>query len=362
MSKDRAELVALVDVLNACAGNRTEAARRLGVTTSLVHYRVSRAKRAGLAVPRAKRGRPSAWKQTERPIAEAVAALDKQPPAADPPAAAWPATPAWDERSRRTLWRQYVAGGRSDVKLRNYLVELELPRVRALAQRTKFRLPAHVEVDDLLQAASMGLLETAVNYDPDHPGAASFWTFSARRVGGAMLDKIREDDHVPRVTRRRERLRIHFARGFEREHGRAPDRDEILAGLGWTPKTLDDSYPLGLGSIDAPRLETDEGYVRTALDVLASCEEGPDAATISESTFREASRGLQFDQQIMLWLYFVRGATMKTIGAAYGLCESRVSQSMAGSVRHLAKRWQRAAEGRVGRAPAGEEGRQRQRA
>jgi len=74
------------------------------------------------------------------------------------------------------------------------------PLVRKLAYHLISRLPASVEIDDLIQAGLIGLMEAARNFDPD--AGAQFETFAGQRIRGAMLDLLREADWLPRQVRR----------------------------------------------------------------------------------------------------------------------------------------------------------------
>ncbi|MEM9660188.1 MAG: sigma-70 family RNA polymerase sigma factor [Planctomycetota bacterium] len=229
-----------------------------------------------------------------------------------------------DQRSRREMWRSYVAGGRRDVSLRNYLIRAELGKLSTLATRMHEQIAGIIDVDDLLQAGSLGLIDAARRYDPDQ-SEASFFTFAARRANGAMLDLARRRDPVSRTTRHYGRERDDFAHRFIAEKGRSPTADELRDGLGWNEHQMVVRQAPGTQSLDDPIGE--EGKLLKGLhEILAACHDGPDAHLVTESFFRDACRGLSFDQQVIVWLYFVRGATMKEIGVALGLSESRVSQ------------------------------------
>ena len=87
--------------------------------------------------------------------------------------------------------------------------------VRRIAHHLAARLPASVEVDDLIQAGMIGLIEASRSYDPDQ--GASFETYASIRIRGSMIDEIRRGDWVPRSVRAR-------AREIEKVHAKLEHR------------------------------------------------------------------------------------------------------------------------------------------
>ena len=83
------------------------------------------------------------------------------------------------------------------------MVHTSLPGVRFLANRIASRLPAHVDVEDLIQVGMVGLLQSADRFDPER--GVKFQTYANRRVEGAMLDYLRSLDWRPRSVRQRNR-------------------------------------------------------------------------------------------------------------------------------------------------------------
>lgn len=90
------------------------------------------------------------------------------------------------------------------------LVARHAELVKRIAYHLAGRLPASVEVDDLIQAGMLGLLEAAANFSPDR--GASFETYAGIRIRGAMLDALRKLDWAPRSVHRRARGRCGHAR------------------------------------------------------------------------------------------------------------------------------------------------------
>lgn len=355
----REELERTVELVRACGANRNEAARRLGMSQLGVSNRLERAAAMGIEIPPATRGRPAAGANqtaaigdkrprivnkkapiTNHSVAGAMApAAKERVPAAtgvgDDPARSIEVPPLsaeaqqrWEEvdhESRRTLWRQYVAGGRRDAKLLNYLLEKELPTLRLHAERILHTLPDSVELDDLVQEGYFGMRDAARRYDPEQ---TRFWTFAHPRVWGAMRDGLRAMDTVPRLVRTMMRQRERWEAEFWRLYERAPDCDEACAALGWTRAQWAASFPLGTESLEKPGGNPEFDKVESLRELLRSCEETPEAALEADAFWEEMTKGLSMDERVIFYLYHKRQVTMKKIGAALDLSESRISQMM----------------------------------
>src|SRR5687768_16257494 len=96
------------------------------------------------------------------------------------------------------LWQEFKLR-RNDQQLRNKLIELYLPLVRAHGERIWSRLPDGVDRDDLASAGVFGLMSAVDAFDPDR--GVKFETYCSTRIRGAMLDELRTMDWVPRLVR-----------------------------------------------------------------------------------------------------------------------------------------------------------------
>jgi RNA polymerase sigma factor FliA len=120
----------------------------------------------------------------------------------------------------------YTAHGRIE---KSHLLESYLPIVRRIAMQMMARLPANVEMDDLIQAGRIGLMEAWERYQDD--AAASFDTFATQRIRGAMLDELRAMDWVPRRVRQSARQVERAIQAAAHRAGRAPTETEIAREL-----------------------------------------------------------------------------------------------------------------------------------
>src|ERR1035438_7618713 len=112
---------------------------------------------------------------------------------------------------------------------RNELVMRELPQVYYVAARIRERLPKQVEMEDLVQAGVIGLLEACRSYDESKD--AQFSTFAKFRIRGAILDSLRKLDWGSRTLRRKGREITSSINKLESQLGRQPDEEEIAAEM-----------------------------------------------------------------------------------------------------------------------------------
>ena len=117
----------------------------------------------------------------------------------------------------------YTARGTLD---RSAAVERYAPMVRRLASQLIARLPANVEIDDLIQAGMIGLMDALSRYETGH--GAQFETYATQRIRGAMLDELRSNDWLPRSLRKTSREVEHAVHQVEQHLGRSASETEML--------------------------------------------------------------------------------------------------------------------------------------
>lgn len=206
------------------------------------------------------------------------------------------------------------------------LITDHIELVKRIAYHLIGRLPAHTEVDDLVQSGMMGLLEAANNYDPSR--GASFATFAGIRIRGAMLDEVRRHDWTPRSVHQKHRRISEAIRSIEAETGRHAEPKDIAARLDISldeyHKNLRDSAGCRLFSLDEPVDDTMLTRQIAQADSIA-----PDEA-LSENQFRQdlarAIRRLPERERLVLSLYYERELNLREIGEVLGVSESRVCQ------------------------------------
>jgi RNA polymerase sigma factor for flagellar operon FliA len=102
--------------------------------------------------------------------------------------------------------------------------------VKRIALHLSARLPSHFELDDLMQAGMIGLIEASRKFDAMR--GASFSTYAGIRIRGAMLDMVRKYDWTPRSVYEKHREVLDAVRALEAETGRSAEPDEIAARIG----------------------------------------------------------------------------------------------------------------------------------
>ena len=206
------------------------------------------------------------------------------------------------------------------------MVDKHASMVKRIAYHLKSRLPAHIQVDDLIQAGMIGLLEAAKNYDAKQ--GASFETYASIRIRGAMLDEMRKNDWAPRSVHRNSRRVAEVIRQIENEKGRDARDSEIAEALNIEldeyNRILQDSSghkilsfeELGIGnesimeSIPNPQTGILDGLQKENMRVLIA----------------NAVAGLPERERLVMALYYDEELNLREIGAIIGVSESRISQ------------------------------------
>ncbi len=213
-----------------------------------------------------------------------------------------------------------------------------LPIVRFLARRIHERLPQHVDIEDLVSAGVVGLMDAFAKFDPDKK--VQFRSYAQFRIRGAILDSLRTLDWSPRELRRKGRAVEEAIRALTARLGHPPGEAEVAAemelGLEEYQQLLGDLKGLEIGTLHTERNE-DSGeeelaYVpgRPDEDPLFRCLRGE-----LEERLGEAILHLPDRERLVMTLYYFEEMTMREIGLALGVVESRVSQVHASAVAHL---------------------------
>lgn len=206
------------------------------------------------------------------------------------------------------------------------IVERHGELVRRIAHHLAARLPPNVDIDDLIQAGMLGLIEAARNYQPD-PGA-SFDTYASIRIRGAMIDEMRRGDWRPRSVHRRYRSMVAAVRDIEQSTGRAATPAQVAAAMEITldeyHHMVEDAARGQLSSLDA-HMEAHDGEPHLATRDLAT-----PARAFEDDAFRvalaDAIDELPEREGLVLSLYYEQELNLREIGAVLSVSESRVSQ------------------------------------
>jgi len=209
---------------------------------------------------------------------------------------------------------------------RNRLVEKHVPLVKRIAYHLLGRLPADVQVDDLIQAGVIGLLEAARLYDASQ--GASFETYAGIRIRGAMLDEVRRSDWTPRSVHRNARRVSEAVRAVENREGREAQPLEVAAelevGLDEYQRMVSDAVSSRVLSFEDIFEPESEGENR-----LPGSEPDP-LERLQDEGFRGALAGeidrLPEREKLVMSLYYDDELNLREIGEVLGVSESRVCQ------------------------------------
>ncbi len=235
-----------------------------------------------------------------------------------------------------TVDKETQAGGMTSEQER-MLVE-HLPTVRYLARKIHERLPQHVEMDDLVSAGVLGLIDAFQKFDPNKK--VQFRSYAQFRIRGAILDSLRTLDWSPRELRRKGRALEEAIRALTVRLGRAPSEPEIALEMGMElgeyQQLLGELKGLEIGTLHVERSE-DSGEEELAY-IPNSPEEDPLFRCLKsemQSRLAAAIDQLPERERLVMTLYYYEEMTMKEIGLTLGVVESRVSQIHASAVLHL---------------------------
>ncbi len=197
--------------------------------------------------------------------------------------------------------------------------------VKRIAYHLLNRLPPTVQIDDLIQAGMLGLLEAAGNFDSGM--GASFETFAGIRIRGSMIDEIRRSDWTPRSVHRKFRSVTEAIRKIESETGEnAKDSDVALAlgmSIGDYHQILIDSSSSRIYSID-----TMEENMQNAA-IPNSPGDTPDEAFSNSEYQRQLAESisrLPDKEQLVMSLYYDDELNFREIGEVLDVTESRICQ------------------------------------
>jgi RNA polymerase sigma factor for flagellar operon FliA len=230
----------------------------------------------------------------------------------------------------------YTAKGQLN---RNDMIKQYQPLVRRLAHHMMAKLPANVQVDDLIQVGLIGLSEALSRYEAAQ--GVQFETFATQRIRGAMLDELRDNDWMSRGSRKSQKEIEQALRRLEHKLGRSPLESEIAADLGMS---LAD-YQTLLGKVrgtqlvyieDMSRSEEDED---SFLDRHVGDSEADPINRLRDQRLRQALvaaiKNLPEREQFIMSMYYEQDMNLKEIAAVLDVTESRICQLHSQSIARL---------------------------
>jgi RNA polymerase sigma factor for flagellar operon FliA len=230
----------------------------------------------------------------------------------------------------------YTEKGQLD---RSALIKQYQPLVRRLAHYMMAKLPASVEVDDLIQVGLIGLADALSRYESAQ--GVQFETFATQRIRGAMLDELRGNDWMSRGSRKSQKEIETTMRRLEHRLGRSPIESEIASEMGMS---LVDYQSL-LGKVRGTQLVYLEDMSRNGeeddsfLDRHVADSEADPMNMLRDHRLREslvtAIKSLPEREQYIMSMYYEQDMNLKEIAAVLDVTESRICQLHSQSIARL---------------------------
>ncbi len=227
-----------------------------------------------------------------------------------------------------------------NVKNKDEIIREYAPLIKFIAQKIAVRLPSNIELDDLISAGVIGLMDAIDKYDPTRDN--KFKTYAEFRVRGAILDELRSQDWVPRSIRDKAKLLDRTMAALENDLGRTATEEEVAKALNVTIEEFHDLVnqvrPVSLLSIDEAQTFSNVDK-KSILNILEGSKLNNPYNQLNLKSVKEviaqAIEELPERQRLVLSLYYYEDLNLKEIGQVLRVTESRVSQLHAQAVQRL---------------------------
>ncbi len=214
------------------------------------------------------------------------------------------------------------------------LILKNLGLVKRVALHLKVRVPAFMELNELIQAGMIGLLEAAKSYDPSR--GVEFENYAHTRVKGAMIDEVRRMSALPRSAVAIIKTHNEASKELEGKLGRTPSQTELASHLGKEVDSLQRERGVAR-QFETVSMEVLEEEVLS----IPSGKESQPHEVVEQSEFMEvlieAIDKLPERDKLVMSLYYVEELNLKEIGEVVGVSESRISQILSSNVKNLRK-------------------------
>lgn len=236
--------------------------------------------------------------------------------------------------------RRIGADGDRCLAERDELIMKHMSLVRYLVGRITPQLPPHLDQQDLLSAAVIGLINAADRYDPSR--GVLFKTFAEQHIRGTIIDELRSYDVLSRTMRDKYKKLTRQMVSLEHQLGRNPTSDEVAQSLGISIEEyyslLDDVHVFSFISLD-DSWDDDEGNSLCLADVLSESDtKSPQQQVMMRQLIEALGRAIDSlpeKDRLVVTLYYHEDLNLKEIGAILGLTESRISQILSQAMTRL---------------------------
>lgn len=220
------------------------------------------------------------------------------------------------------------------------LVNEFVPLVKRIAYHMMTRLPASVQVDDLIQAGMIGLLDAINRYEGAY--GRQFESYAAQRIRGSIFDELRDADWLPRSIRKKMRQIEAAVNALEQRNGCAPSEQDLAKEL----EISLDEYHSTLQSARGAQLiyyeDLQQDDEEPFLDRLLIDDEGNPLNILIDENFRtqliEAIGHLPARENMVMGMHYEQEMNLREIGEVLGVSESRVCQLHTQAIARLRSR------------------------
>jgi len=227
-----------------------------------------------------------------------------------------------------------------DPRVQDQIIVEYAPLVKFIAQRIAARLPASVELDDLISCGVIGLMDAIKKFDSKRDN--KFKTYAEFRIRGAILDELRSQDWIPRSVREKSKAIDKATNKLERTLGRTPKALEVAKEMG----IEQDKYHQMLSltqSVSVLNIDENALFNRSDKKSFSSLLEKKRSSNPFEAVnfkkaqerIKEGIKVLPEKQKLVLSLYYFEDLNLKEIGQVLNITESRVSQLHSQAVKKL---------------------------
>lgn len=227
-----------------------------------------------------------------------------------------------------------------DPVMKDKIVVEYAPLVKFIAQKIASKLPANIQIDDLISCGVIGLMDAIDKFDSSRDN--KFKTYAEFRIRGAILDELRSQDWVPRSIREKTKVMDKATAKLEKKLGRAPKEKEIADEMGLNQEEfhslLDKTKHVTVINIDDTAFlsKNDKNNVFNLFDESRTMN--PFEAINfknNQDRIKEGIRALPEKQKLVLSLYYYEELNLKEIGQVLDVTESRVSQLHSQAIKKL---------------------------
>ena len=218
-----------------------------------------------------------------------------------------------------------------DPKVKDEIIIEYAPLIKYIAQKIASRLPANIELDDLISCGVIGLMDAIEKFDPSRDN--KFKTYAEFRIKGAMFDELRAQDWVPRSVREKAKLLEKTYSKLESNLGRAATGEEMCHELQCTQEEfhtlLNKVRVIYFLNID-DSASFNRGDKKLLANIMEDSRSNNPFAAMNYKNVREkikeGIKALPEKQRLVLSLYYYEDLNLKEIGQVLGVTESRISQ------------------------------------